>query len=70
MTQTAEPRTERETPQASGIDRYFGITAQGSTIPREVRAGFTTWLMMSHILFATPRCCCPPSRCRTPSSSC
>ena len=40
-----------ETPQVSGIDRYFGIIAQGSTIPREVRAGFTTWLTMSYILF-------------------
>jgi adenine/guanine/hypoxanthine permease len=55
MTQTAEPRTEPETPQASGIDRYFGITALGSTIPREVRAGFTTWLTMSYILFVNPQ---------------
>ncbi len=51
MTQTAAPRTEPETPQVSGIDRSFGIIAQGSTIPREVRAGFTTWLTMSYILF-------------------
>ena len=55
MTQTAEPRTEPENRQVSGFDRYFQITAQGSTIPREVRAGFTTWLTMSYILFVNPQ---------------
>ena len=55
MTQTAEPRTEPETRRVSGFDRYFQITAQGSTIPREVRAGFTTWLTMSYILFVNPQ---------------
>ncbi len=55
MTQTAEPRTESATTRVSGIDRYFGITAQGSTIPRELRAGFTTWLTMSYILFVNPQ---------------
>jgi AGZA family xanthine/uracil permease-like MFS transporter len=39
----------------SVVDRYFGITAHGSTIPRELRAGFTTWLTMSYIIFVNPQ---------------
>jgi AGZA family xanthine/uracil permease-like MFS transporter len=37
------------------IDRYFGIAAAGSTIPREVRAGLTTFLTMSYVLFVNPQ---------------
>ena len=70
MTQTAEPRTEPENRQVSGFDRYFGITAHGSNIPRELRAGFTTWLTMSYILFVNPQVLSAPSTCRTPSTSC
>ena len=57
MTQTTDPATSPVTPSPpkSAIDRYFGITAQGSTIPREIRAGFTTWLTMSYILFVNPQ---------------
>jgi AGZA family xanthine/uracil permease-like MFS transporter len=36
------------------IDRYFGITAADSTIPREVRAGITTFLTMSYVLLVNP----------------
>ncbi|WP_202879725.1 NCS2 family permease [Ornithinimicrobium pratense] len=36
------------------LDRYFGITAVGSTIPRELRAGLTTFLTMSYIIFVNP----------------
>jgi AGZA family xanthine/uracil permease-like MFS transporter len=36
------------------IDRYFGIAAAGSTIPRELRAGLTTFLTMSYVLFVNP----------------
>jgi AGZA family xanthine/uracil permease-like MFS transporter len=36
------------------IDRYFGVTAAGSTIPREVRAGLTTFLTMSYVLLVNP----------------
>ena len=36
------------------IDRYFGIGAAGSTVPRELRAGLTTFLTMSYILFVNP----------------
>ncbi|WP_339097531.1 NCS2 family permease [Deinococcus sp. VB142] len=39
----------------SGLDRFFEITAHGSTIPREIRAGLTTFLTMSYILFVNPQ---------------
>ena len=55
MSHATEPRTAPAAPPVSGIDRYFGITAQGSTVRREVRAGFTTWLTMSYILFVNPQ---------------
>ncbi|WP_341358228.1 NCS2 family permease [Georgenia sp. M64] len=50
--------TKRSGPVRTGpgpVDRYFGITAEGSTIPRELRAGFTTFLTMSYILFVNPQ---------------
>jgi adenine/guanine/hypoxanthine permease len=37
------------------LDRYFGITAAGSTLPRELRAGLTTFLTMSYVLFVNPQ---------------
>ena len=36
------------------IDRFFGITAAGSSVPRELRAGLTTFLTMSYVLFVNP----------------
>lgn len=39
---------------ADGTDRYFGIGASGSTLRRELRAGLTTFLTMSYILFVNP----------------
>jgi AGZA family xanthine/uracil permease-like MFS transporter len=37
------------------IERYFGVAAAGSTIPRELRAGLTTFLTMSYVLFVNPQ---------------
>ncbi len=37
------------------LDRYFGIAAAGSSIPRELRAGLTTFLTMSYVLFVNPQ---------------
>jgi AGZA family xanthine/uracil permease-like MFS transporter len=37
------------------IDRYFGISAAGSTVGRELRAGLTTFLTMSYVLFVNPQ---------------
>ncbi len=36
------------------IDRYFGIAAAGSNVPRELRAGLTTFLTMSYVLLVNP----------------
>jgi len=36
------------------MDRFFGITAQGSTVRREVVAGVTTFLTMAYIMFLNP----------------
>ncbi len=36
------------------VDRFFGIARACSTIPREVRAGLTTFLTMSYVLFVNP----------------
>ncbi len=37
------------------IDRYFGLSASGSNLTREVRAGLTTFLTMSYVLFVNPQ---------------
>jgi AGZA family xanthine/uracil permease-like MFS transporter len=42
-------------PPTSGLDRYFGLSRHGSTVPREIRAGLTTFLSMSYILFVNPQ---------------
>ncbi len=36
------------------MDRFFGITAQGSTIRTELLAGLTTFVTMAYILFVNP----------------
>lgn len=41
-------------PAGSALDRYFGVAAAGSTVPRELRAGLTTFLTMSYVLFVNP----------------
>ncbi len=43
------------TPPVSALDRYFGLSRLGSTVPRELRAGLTTFLSMSYILFVNPQ---------------
>ncbi len=36
------------------LDRYFGLTASGTTPRREVLAGMTTFLVMAYIIFINP----------------
>jgi AGZA family xanthine/uracil permease-like MFS transporter len=38
----------------ASIDRYFGISKAGSSVPIEIRAGVTTFLTMSYVLFVNP----------------
>ena len=50
---------ERGSPSGDGlgasIDRYFEISARGSTFATEIRAGVTTFLTMGYILFINPQ---------------
>jgi adenine/guanine/hypoxanthine permease len=39
----------------AALESYFGIARAGSTIPRELRAGLTTFLTMSYVLFVNPQ---------------
>ncbi|MCA2214513.1 NCS2 family permease [Jidongwangia harbinensis] len=38
----------------NGFDRYFEITARGSTVGREVRGGFATFFTMAYIVVLNP----------------
>src|SRR5215468_9209960 len=38
----------------SGFDRYFEITARGSTVSREVRGGLATFFTMAYIVVLNP----------------
>src|SRR5436309_2592366 len=53
-------RMATKAPPSSGttggqLDRYFQITARGSSIRTELIAGAATWLTMSYILFVNPQ---------------
>ena len=49
----AAPAPTHET-QLSGIDSYFGITARGSTVAREIRGGLVTFFTMAYIIALNP----------------
>ncbi|WP_040533153.1 NCS2 family permease, partial [Ligilactobacillus pobuzihii] len=40
--------------EASVLERTFHISAQGSTVKREIMAGLTTFISMAYILFVNP----------------
>jgi hypothetical protein len=40
---------------AARLDRYFDVSARGSTITTELRAGAATFLTMAYILFVNPQ---------------
>lgn len=42
------------TPTPSALDRYFGITARGSSVGREVRGGLVTFFAMCYIIVLNP----------------
>ena len=52
--ETTEETEEQKAQPRSAVDRYFEITKHGSTVPRELRAGLTTFLAMSYIIFVNP----------------
>lgn len=38
-----------------GLDGFFNLSGQGSSVAQEVRAGITTFLTMSYVLFVNPQ---------------
>ncbi|MFT4056203.1 MAG: NCS2 family permease [Novosphingobium sp.] len=55
MTQTATTIDAPEAPPPSGkLDRYFSLTARGTTARTEVLAGMTTFLTMAYIVLVNP----------------
>jgi hypothetical protein len=42
------------TPPLSLIDRFFGLTAAGTSVATELRAGLATFLTMAYIMFVNP----------------
>ncbi|MGO1562210.1 MAG: NCS2 family permease [Actinomycetaceae bacterium] len=57
-TATATPSSTvppSDAPPKGPLDRFFGITRMGSSVPRELRAGLVTFLTMSYILFINPQ---------------
>ncbi|MER6151161.1 NCS2 family permease [Streptomyces hirsutus] len=41
-------------PAGNGVDRFFKISARGSTVGREIRGGFATFFTMAYILVLNP----------------
>ncbi|MFC6018540.1 NCS2 family permease [Plantactinospora solaniradicis] len=51
----AEPAAQADRPHArNAFDRYFAITARGSTLSREVRGGLATFFTMAYIVVLNP----------------
>jgi adenine/guanine/hypoxanthine permease len=45
---------QTQTPAVSGFDRWFALTARGSTYSREVRGGLVTFFTMAYIVVLNP----------------
>jgi adenine/guanine/hypoxanthine permease len=43
-----------KTQSQSLLDRYFGLAAEGTSVPTELRAGIATFLTMAYIMFVNP----------------
>lgn len=56
-TETKNPYLETKVeplPPKNGFDKYFEISKYQTTVPREIRAGLTTFLAMSYVIFVNP----------------
>ncbi|MDA3650221.1 NCS2 family permease [Saccharopolyspora indica] len=51
---TQQLRPDRADAEPSGLDRFFRITARGSTLSRELRGGLTTFVAMAYIVMLNP----------------
>jgi AGZA family xanthine/uracil permease-like MFS transporter len=50
-----DKRAPEPRPVPQGLfDRFFGLTAAGSSLPTELRAGLATFLTMAYIMFVNP----------------
>src|SRR5512147_1707121 len=54
MSRPSTPTVERPAARGSTFDRYFEISARGSTLGREIRGGFTTFFTMAYIVVLNP----------------
>ena len=54
MTQTTTIDDTPEAPPSGQLDRYFSLTARGTTARTEVLAGVTTFLTMAYIVLVNP----------------
>lgn len=52
--QKVADRPAVEPPGANSVDRFFKISARGSTFAREIRGGFATFFTMAYILVLNP----------------
>ncbi|WEH18963.1 NCS2 family permease [Streptomyces sp. VNUA24] len=52
--QKAADRPAPEPPGANSVDRFFRISARGSTFAREIRGGLATFFTMAYILVLNP----------------
>ncbi|MFF6784194.1 solute carrier family 23 protein [Streptomyces sp. NPDC012510] len=52
--QKVADRPAAEPPGANSVDRFFKITARGSSFAREIRGGFATFFTMAYILVLNP----------------
>jgi adenine/guanine/hypoxanthine permease len=48
------PRTPEGPNLFGAVDRTFGLTAAGTSVPTELRAGLATFLTMAYIMFVNP----------------
>lgn len=52
--QKVADRSSAPPPGVNSVDRYFKISARGSTFAREIRGGFATFFTMAYILVLNP----------------
>lgn len=54
VTNVLEESSVTQKKQVSGLDKFFGVTAAGSSIKVEIMAGLTTFFAMAYIIFVNP----------------
>jgi adenine/guanine/hypoxanthine permease len=54
MSRPSTSTVDRPAARGSAFDRYFEISARGSTLGREIRGGFTTFFTMAYIVVLNP----------------